>query len=228
MYRRSKIPIQTKHAVITAIDRGDTRRAIRDTYQLKNYSNINRILDQRETLEDMLRRKNQLIDNMSELDDNDTYVSDDNDDTNMEVEDDGNEELPLIVIKQYLEKIKLGVQIMEGVQETLGDKLNLVLKKLKAADRSLEAADADLEDNADDSEAEEEEEGSTTQDGTGDEEEGEYIVRRRLRRLLVQIQILTDVAQTLDDNMSNVTSDTLKLAKAITGKPMESDSETNE
>src|SRR5579872_5564773 len=50
MQSRQVIPLSTKHLIIRALDSGEIRSAVRKRFQLKNYSNINRIVGQREKI----------------------------------------------------------------------------------------------------------------------------------------------------------------------------------
>lgn len=223
---RGRIPVHTKQAIIAAVDRGDSRRTIKEQYQLKNYSNINRILGQRDALEEMIRTNNDFIENMLQRDDVEDSIEDgDEEDMSEDSENEsGGEAIVPTIFQEKLEKIDLGVKILQEILDVLSEKVKEVSNELASVENFL----IDIEDDdgyttdTDEKNSEDEDEDETDQvGGSDDDDDVDRILKKHAYKLFGQVTMLNNAAKTFRENLSNVTDDALDLMRTAHLVPLD-------
>ena len=173
MRSRQVIPLSTKHQIIRALESGETRSAVRKRFQLKNYSNINRIVGQREKIIQLHRYLERARIPMALS--NQALAFRDLAAEENEVEDTTTRE----AVANLGLHMKIGAAIAKELQQALpriDDELHSFEIELDEAEE--EPADDDMDDHDDEEEEQEEDSEDEEEDGVEDpnaedEEEGE-------------------------------------------------------
>src|SRR5882757_3520176 len=169
MIKRRHIPLETKQAVIADIDRGDNRTTIKKKYHFKNYSNINRILEQRATLQSMMNTQTQnAIDDDQEFSDTDEMQS-----ASEESDNTTNQHIATVAMKGHLEKIKLGMRLLKEVSDTFSQKIQDTLEELENAEEILTEIEESIDEVDNGEEVEEESDNSDDENSSEVSKESE-------------------------------------------------------
>ncbi len=215
---RAQIPLSTKLAVLSDIDKGETHKTIRNRYRLKNYSNINRIMNQRATLDQL---------NNSDVDSSDGGEQD-------------NGITIVLAIKEQVEKLKLGVALLKTVSNTFSKNITETTVKIQSLEDTLEEMDEneeiqsadedeDIEEGSEESDDDDNSENDDVQQtGMGSTTGINQSVMRKVVNLLLKIQILNNVGETLETSLSKVITDTTNFGRIIKGGDVESEMDIEE
>jgi len=150
----------------------------------------------------------------------------------------------VLAIKEQVEKLKLGVALLKTVSNTFSKNITETTVKIQSLEDTLEEMDENEEiqsadeDDDDDEDIEEDSEVSDDdynvvhddlqQTGTGNTTGINQSVMRKAVNLLHQIQILNNVGETLETNLSKVITEATNFARIIKGGDVEMDIEEDE
>ena len=222
--KRTRIPLETKLAVIDAIDRGDSRSSIMKKYQLKNYSNINRILNQRGGLSYL----DDSIENGEETSTEEGTDTSDNEEMEVTSENTFSNRFYLLTVKEHLEKIKLDIRLLEEVSNALTETIANTSSELDNVEDALQdKLDKEEESDGDDEDNQSNNSASIDEPDNNGENQQSQTAKNRTLKLAVQIQILCNTGETLMELLSKVKKHTTNFGLVTAGQEPsdESDSE---
>jgi len=234
--RRRFIPPSTKVAILEEIDRGRSRKMICDQFGLKNHSNINRILAQRQNLLGLKTLTE--IHDLSEDNDDETedIVDERENDSNVDIEDkdmdddmgkleDDNECIhgSILAIREQLENVKLGMHSLKDLGETIKKRLAETMKAFGKIENEIEEfSDKYIatyeEDDNDDSGDNEKEDDVDNDDEDDVNSTLDIKVEKMYAEFLLQLKILSNTVELLTKSLLEVAYEAGSLGGVFNGK----------
>lgn len=224
--RRQFIPLSTKFAVLKALGRGDKRRDILKRFGLKHYSNINRIVGQRDSVDQMFSQ----LHSTAEEEDKMNFRDDDDDGDGAQ----GNGEPNTLVMQELLADLKLQLAIGCSIVKALSNALPIIDAEVVNVETELDHITSMQEDTLDmeqEEEDEDDDEGGTEEeesseedngdheDDSGDENDNDFTsLKGKCKRLLLEIKIINNTIESLSSWQTKLLENAVKINKTLAGE----------